>query len=54
MTDRHGPLIATAWAIGVTALAAALLWTAATMPAHPSERHATPISSITPTDPAQR
>lgn len=53
MTDRAGPYIATAWAIGITALAAALLWTTATMPHGPTPQRA-PISSISPTNPAAR
>lgn len=54
MTDKDAPYIATLWALGVTALAAALLWTAATMPDRPGAARVTPISSITPTNPAAR
>lgn len=54
MTDHHGPMIAAAWALGVTALIAAMIWTAATMPDRPGAPRVAPISSITPTDPAAR
>ena len=32
MTDKHAPWIAALWTVGVAALIAALVWTAATMP----------------------
>lgn len=55
MTDRHGPWILILWTLGILALAATLatIWTAlATPPASGTVR--TPITSISPTNPAAR
>lgn len=54
--DRYGPLILITWTIGVLGIAASLLLLriAITTPHTPDAPRTTPISSITPTDPAQR
>lgn len=56
MTDHHGPAIFTAWLAGITALGIALGLTLAiaTTPTPNGRPGVTPITSITPTNPAGR
>lgn len=54
--DRYGPLILTTWTLGALGIAASLLLLriALTAPHAPDTPRTTPITSISPTDPAQR